>query len=154
MSDTSGRMSGRQFASYDPASHSWRMCPDIGLWGSIEFSETWPRTGFMRGGAAFELPASGHHTTGSGSSSSRLFPTPKAYDGIMGRPRTSGRPIEKSTHLGTVVTLLPTPLASDAKKVNNATDSKRKTPSITQVGLYFPNAIGENMSKQSEDGSS
>lgn len=36
-----------------------------------------------------------------------LFPTPKAGDGIMGRPRTSGRPIEKSTHLGTIATLLP-----------------------------------------------
>ena len=53
------------------------------------------------------------------------FPTPKAGDGIMGRPRTTGRPIEKSTHLGTIVTLLPnqsvpvdkhlpTPTASDA----------------------------------------
>lgn len=36
-----------------------------------------------------------------------LFPTPKAHDGVFGRPRTSGRPIEKSTHLGTIVTLLP-----------------------------------------------
>lgn len=37
----------------------------------------------------------------------RLFPTPKYNDGVMGRPRTKGRPIEKSTHLGTIVTLLP-----------------------------------------------
>lgn len=51
----------------------------------------------------------------------RLFPTPKYNDGVMGRPRTKGRPIEKSTHLGTIVTLLPsatsvmfpTPVASD-----------------------------------------
>jgi DNA (cytosine-5)-methyltransferase 1 len=41
------------------------------------------------------------------------LPTPKACDGIMGRPRTSGRPIEKSTHLGTIVTLLPTPRAAE-----------------------------------------
>lgn len=34
------------------------------------------------------------------------LPTPKASDGIMGRPRTSGRPIEKSTFLGTIVTVM------------------------------------------------
>lgn len=51
-----------------------------------------------------------------------LFPTPKAGDGVMGRPRTSGRPIEKSTHLPTIATLLPastdllpTPTARDHK---------------------------------------
>lgn len=32
----------------------------------------------------------------------------------MGRPRTTGRPIEKSTHLGTIVTLLPTPNTMDS----------------------------------------
>lgn len=30
-----------------------------------------------------------------------LLPTPKAADGVMGLPRTSGRPPEKSTHLAT-----------------------------------------------------
>lgn len=30
-----------------------------------------------------------------------LLPTPKAVDGVMGLPRTSGRPPEKSTHLAT-----------------------------------------------------
>ena len=39
------------------------------------------------------------------------FPTPKASDGEWGTPRTSGRPIEKSTHLGTIARLLPTPSA-------------------------------------------
>lgn len=28
----------------DPDTQSWRMWPAIGLWGSIEFSETWPKT--------------------------------------------------------------------------------------------------------------
>lgn len=32
---------------------------------------------------------------------SALMPTPKATDGVMGLPRTSGRPPEKSTHLAT-----------------------------------------------------
>lgn len=43
----------------------------------------------------------------------QYLPTPKASDGVMGRPRTTGRPIEKSTHLGTIATLLPTPNTMD-----------------------------------------
>ena len=35
-----------------------------------------------------------------------LLPTPKAHDGVFGTPRTSGRPIEKSTHLQTIVSLI------------------------------------------------
>jgi len=51
-----------------------------------------------------------------------LLPTPKAHDGVFGTPRTTGRPIEKSTHLQTIVSLmglpdgaplLPTPTSSD-----------------------------------------
>ena len=51
-----------------------------------------------------------------------FLPTPKAADGEFGTPRTSGRPVDKSTHLGTIVTLLPTPKASDADggKYNSA----------------------------------
>ena len=34
-----------------------------------------------------------------------LLPTPKAHDGEFATPRTSGRPIEKSTHLQTIASL-------------------------------------------------
>ena len=78
------------------------------------FTGTWPRSGCMSDGQAFELPTLVPPITGSDCSSSRHLPTPKAHDGIMGRPRTSGRPIEKSTHLGTIVTLLPTPRTTDS----------------------------------------
>jgi len=41
-----------------------------------------------------------------------MLPTPKAWDGEMGLPRTKGRPKEKSTHLATRLdALLPTPRA-------------------------------------------
>lgn len=125
MSGTYGPMSGRQFATYDPATSSWKMWPDTGLWGSIEYSETWPKTGYMHGGQAYELPTLVPRTIVSGFSSSRLFPTPKASDGIMGRPRTSGRPIEKSTHLGTIVTLLPTPRAADHQATMGSAGARR-----------------------------
>ncbi len=47
------------------------------------------------------------------------WPTPKAHDGVFGTPMTSGRPMEKSTHLATIAKLTdwPTPNAS---KVKNA----------------------------------
>lgn len=46
----------------------------------------------------------GRHQDGTGHSLTQavqLLPTPKAADGVMGLPRTSGRPPEKSTHLAT-----------------------------------------------------
>ena len=161
MSDTSGPTSGKQFATYDPATSSWKMWPDTGLWGSIEYSETWPKTGYMHGGQAYELPTLVPHITASGFSSSRLFPTPKASDGIMGRPRTRGRPIEKSTHLTTIVTLLPTPRAADhqatmgsagARRADSVTDRARNTPPLTVVTEYFPDLIGESMRQRSAGG--
>lgn len=147
MSDTSGRTSGRQFATYDHDSHSWKMWPDTGLWGLIEYSETWPKTGCMSDGQAFELPTSVPLTTASDfSSSSRThgshMPTPKASDGIMGRPRTTGRPIEKSTHLGTIVTVLPSPRAADPKASMTAPSAMQHVRngfgSLTEVlGFHF-----------------
>lgn len=55
-----------------------------------------------------------HDNANPNTDSERLFPTPKASDGIMGRPRTTGRPIEQSTNLCTIVTLLPTPNTMDS----------------------------------------
>ena len=164
MSGTYGPTSGKQFATYDPATSSWKMWPDTGLWGSIEYSETWPKTGCMRGGQAFELPT------------------------LV--PRTRGRPIEKSTHLGTIVTLLPTPraadhqatmgsagarrhvekgngslaetvgvkmlptpTASDARRADSVTDRAQNTPPLTVVTKYFPDLIGESTGQRSEGGS-
>lgn len=92
-----------------------------------------------------------------------LFPTPKAHDGVFGRPRTSGRPIERSTHLGTIVTLLPmqefddgdgtpllpTPTASLAehRRDNGADPDKRrargKQVSLADEVCYLPGQRGE-----------
>ena len=77
------------------------------------FSETWPTSGMTRSGRLLPLPMSGHPIGGNECSSSPKLPTPKAHDGVFGTPRTSGRPIEKSTHLQTIVGLLPTPRATD-----------------------------------------
>ena len=144
MNDTSGPTSGKQFATYDRDSQSWRMWPATGLWGSIAFSETWPRTGYMSDGQAFELPTLVPPITESDFLSSRHLPTPKAHDGIMGSPRTSGRPIEKSTHLGTIVTLLPTPKANDFQDNNSPAEAARRSPALTAVSVHFPALAASN----------
>ena len=60
-----------------------------------------------------------------------LLPTPKAHDGVFGTPRTSGRPIEKSTHLQTIVSLLgpllPTPNAQDGNGGRYSSDGHQST---------------------------
>lgn len=69
----------------------------------------------------------------------QMFPTPKASDGVFGRPKTTGRPIEKAQHLQTIVTLLPTPKASEAQRSGTAPSEKeRRSPTLAAVDVHFP----------------
>ena len=130
MNDTFGRTCGKQFATYDPDTHSWRMWPDTGLWGSIEFSETWPRTGSMRSGRVYERPTSAPRITGSASSSSSLLPTP------VTQPETGNG---HARNLGKEVRVLPTPIAADGdRERNNPSQAKRKSPPLSAVGHLLP----------------
>jgi len=67
------------FASYDPASSSWKTSQRSILGGWIPYSQKWPRAGMMRDGECSELTIhwSAHHTAGRGGSVSRGWPTPK-----------------------------------------------------------------------------
>lgn len=120
---------------------------EVDIFGhSVAYSETLPKSGMTRRGRLFELPTSVPLTIVPGCSSSpgpvKAFPTPKAHDGIMGRPRTSGRPIEKSTHLGTIVTLLPTPVAQPSG--NTPEDHLRKKPGrqvVTDLAILVENDL-------------
>lgn len=105
MNDTSGPTSERQFATYDPDTHSWKMWPATGLWGSIEYSETWPKTGCMSDGRAFERPTLVPRITESDCSSLSHLPTPKVSgDRTSHRAATlshsrSGPSLEQATEL-------------------------------------------------------
>lgn len=92
-----------------------------------------------------------------------LFPTPKAHDGVFGRPRTSGRPIEKSTHLGTIVTLLPpgdapvkllpTPTTSDSRGASSggAHDENVRVPRLAAaVEVDLPRELAEEDARAGE----
>lgn len=110
-------------ATWNPEHDYWET-PEVDIFGhSVAYSETLPKSGTTRNGQLYEHPTSAHPTTAPESSSSpgRMFPTPQAVDGIMGRPKTTGRPIEKSTHLTTIVTLLPTPNATMGDRGHSST---------------------------------
>ncbi len=86
-----------------------------------------------------------------------LLPTPKAHDGVFGTPRTSGRPIEKSTHLGTIVSLmgipddppvklLPTPTTSDSRGASSggAHDENVRVPRLAAaMEVDLPRELAE-----------
>ena len=67
--------------SFDPISSSWKtsqLSLDVGLANS---SETWPRSGMMRNGIAYELRPLATRTNGTVSG---LLPTPRYSDGKKG----------------------------------------------------------------------
>lgn len=115
--DTYGRTYVWQFATYDPESHSWRTYPDTGLWGSIPYSETWPKTGCMRDGSAYELPTSVPATSANACSSS--LPTPTACPSEHSQSNSQRRIAENTYSASTsdaVLAQLPTPCATDGTK--------------------------------------
>jgi hypothetical protein len=134
MNGTCGLTSPRQFALYDPDTSCWRTWPAIGLWGSTELSQTWPKHFMTCGGRAFELQMSAHPTAGNGSSS--LLPTPRTSDTNGPGEHGTGGPDLRTVvgdllptpvtqpdtgngharNLGKEVQLLPTPRASDGTK--------------------------------------
>jgi hypothetical protein len=80
-------------AKYDPATSSWRtsqLCLDGEL--SV-FSETWPRSGLMRNGTAYQLPPLVPLTDEIGSG---LLPTPGTQEGGPMPPDTNYQPNQRS----------------------------------------------------------
>ena len=72
----------KPIASWNPTRDCWETSQGDLLSGlSDVFSETWPRSGSMRSGTAYERPTSEPLTDGSASS---LLPTPDAYEASRG----------------------------------------------------------------------
>lgn len=91
----------------------------ISLANQVKFPQLWP-TPTVNGNnnRAGSSPKAGDGLA----TAAKMWPTPKSSDAIMGMTaRTSGRPIEKSTHLQTQVYLAeqkmwPTPCATEARQ--------------------------------------
>lgn len=72
-----GLSSPESFASFDPATYSWRTLQLSLHEGSTLFSGRWPRSGTMRNGTAYQLPPLVRRTC---VTAYILWPTPKAND--------------------------------------------------------------------------
>jgi hypothetical protein len=72
-----GKTAPELFANYDHASSSWRTSQRSLIEGWTVFSETWPRSGTMRNGIAYQLPALVPLTD---EIASGYWPTPSARD--------------------------------------------------------------------------
>lgn len=137
MSGTYGHTSAKQFATYDPDTRSWKMWPDTGLWGSIEFSETWPKTGSMSAGRAYEHQTLERRTTGSGSSSLSHLPTVTASDGDKARDNPA-QARRNSPPISAVSVHFPTPVASDGKRGGQSCGDEAALPGADgDCGSYW-----------------
>jgi hypothetical protein len=75
--DTYGQQCTTPFAYYDLDTRSWKTYEGICLWGSIEFSATWPKSGMTQNGKSFQQPPLVRHTKETGYS---LWPTPTTQE--------------------------------------------------------------------------
>jgi hypothetical protein len=101
----SGPRSQRSFASYDPATSSWRTFQGSLLEEWATYSETWPRAGTTRNGTAYQRRSSVPPIYADESS---LWPTPKGSAAHYGRPRENDR-----GDLQAAALMFPTPVADD-----------------------------------------
>lgn len=163
MTDTSGPTSSPPFATYDPESSSWKTYGDTSLWGSTEFSETWPKSGMTVGGSAFRLPLPVLPTAANASSS--LLKTPTAQLAINGgsqHPDKRKAGGHGPTLADEIEHLLPTPAAmnpNDGESVETWEARRLRTKERVGNGNGFgtPLAIavqliGVSSGPQSSDG--
>jgi hypothetical protein len=113
-------------ASYDPATSSWKTSQHCLVEGLQTFSETWPRSGMMRSGTAYQLPplvpltdatASGYWPTPNATSNDK---TPCKTDADLAwsnKPRPNGAKVQ--ARLQDAAAFWPTPRANDAEKRGN-----------------------------------
>ena len=110
-----GRNTPELLAKFDPDTSSWRtsqLCLDGGL---TEFSETWPRSGTMRNGIAYQLPPLVPLTD---ATASGLLPTPTAVSYGSNQGGGMGRvgPVRHSLDSMARNNLWPTPKSADAER--------------------------------------
>ena len=151
MSDTSGRTSPPPFAFYDPESSCWRTSAATLDGDSTLSSVTLPASGSMLSGELFARPTSALPIVASGSSSSRLLPSPAASNPNDGealdswearRQRNLAKGINgngQGTPLSVAVRLLPTPRTTDTNGAGSHGDGGPDLRTVVSL-LPTPNA--------------
>jgi hypothetical protein len=108
-----GANTRESLATFDRNGLSWKTSQACFLEGSETFSETWPRSGMMLSGKAYQLPPLAPLTKGTASG---LWPTPNASKAANDLTLTkSGDGRTKPNKLGWAVALWPTPTRRDTK---------------------------------------
>lgn len=137
----------RQIATWNPGRDLWETGTQDLFGHSDVYSETWPTSGSMRNGVAYELPTWEPHTDASGSSSlpndeTRNLPTPTTRDWkdnvIRMEPH---RPNDTDTLARALTVLLPTPTTSEATGAGNGpskTGGDNLRTVITSIGDATP----------------
>jgi hypothetical protein len=142
-----GASSPELLAKFDRNTSSWRtsqLCLDGAL---AEFSETWPRSGMMRNGTAYQLPPLVPLTDEIGSG---LWPTPVQPNGGRSiahcddiRETTAYHPGKKvQVDLNQAVKIWPTPAERDYRHPNAKPYSERGGG---KKGEQLPNAVGGSL---------
>src|SRR5690606_4016508 len=120
------------FASFDPATSSWRTSQRCFLEGWMSYSETWPRAGMMRNGIAFRRQPLAPITSVIAFSSLRT-PTASDTPDENNESTTSGASVRPPQNPMKRTGLWPTPLARDATKGPHLAEFKRENPSLAAI---------------------
>jgi hypothetical protein len=139
-----GQKSPVLLANFDPASSLWRTSQTclVALLngqedGLGEFSETWPRSGMMRNGIAYQLPPLVPLTDATACGS---WPTPATRDHHAqgATMNTKARSASLATVVQKMPHLWPTPTKHNAKETNAPSEALRNTPTLAaQVGGHL-----------------
>jgi len=131
----SGQKSPVLLANYDPDTSSWKTSQRCLVEGWTRYSETWPRSGTMQNGIAFQLPTLAHRTVGIGGGA---YATPTTMDSLppkspeaLEREATIARPgRSRPANLRDQISnshLWPTPQAKESgKKLTNYDHKKNR----------------------------
>lgn len=129
-----GPKSAVLLANYDRASSSWKTSQHSLQGGLDAFSETWPRSGTMRNGTAYQLLPLVRLTD---ATVSGLWPTPCKTEPDETPERWMERQSAKAAagirlhfKLSVAVRMWPTPTKHNAKETNAPSESLRNTPTL------------------------
>jgi hypothetical protein len=118
-------------AKYDHNTSSWRTSQHCLEGGLTAFSETWPRSGMMRSGTAYQLPPLVRLTDATGSG---LWPTPNTSEAKSDTLNIKNRVQKgKQIMLCHAVRMFPTPAARDYKDAGYPAELNRNSVTLATI---------------------
>lgn len=133
-----GESTPELLARFDPDTSSWRTSQHCLVEGLESFSETWPRSGMMQSGTAYQLPplALATEETDFG-----LWPTPTANEDMAERMKRAENMDGSNKHslpLSRAVKLWPTPTAVEGRRGNKPPRPWDTGVPLAQMVAMFP----------------